>query len=58
MQPHHIRLLIVLVTFLVWAVVGLQLSACAPIKPAPVELGEEIRPPAGCIEGRKRGVDC
>ena len=34
------------------------LVACESVPPEPFVIGEEVSPPYGCIEGRKRGVDC
>lgn len=36
---------------------ALMISGCVTT-PAPFEIGDEAPPPAGCIEGRTRGVDC
>ena len=44
---------------LVFAVVGVALSGCVTSGgPTPFEIGDEAPPPAGCVEGRARGVDC
>ena len=49
--------LILLPAFIgVWA--ALLLGGCTTAGPAPIEIGAEAPPPAGCIEGRARGVDC
>lgn len=50
--------LILLLAFVgVWA--ALLLGGCVTLGgPTPFELGDEAPPPAGCIEGRARGVDC
>lgn len=37
---------------------GLVLSACQTTDPEPFILGDEVKPPRGCVEARKRGVDC
>jgi len=39
-------------------VFALLLYGCATTGPTPFELGDETSPPAGCLEGRARGVDC
>ena len=47
------------VLVLVFAVVGVALGGCVTAgAPTPFEIGDEAPPPAGCIEGRARGVDC
>jgi hypothetical protein len=38
------------------ALVLILLVGCAT--PSPFVLGEEVKPPTGCQEGRERGVDC
>ena len=35
----------------------LLLSGCQA-KPKPFVLGDEVDPPFGCVEARKRGVEC
>ncbi len=37
--------------------VALLVSGCET-NPTPFEIGTEVTPPSGCVEGRKRGVDC
>lgn len=36
----------------------LTLGGASCAGPTPFEIGDEAPPPAGCIEGRPRGVDC
>ena len=36
---------------------ALLVSGCETI-PTKFEIGTEVAPPAGCVEGRRRGVDC
>ena len=36
----------------------LLLGGCATTGPTPFETSAEAPPPAGCIQGRTRGVDC
>lgn len=35
----------------------LMLCGCETL-PTPFEVGAEVPPPLGCVEGRERGVDC
>ena len=34
------------------------LVACESIPPEPFVIGDVVSPPYGCLEARKRGVDC
>ena len=39
--------------------IALALAGCVTMSgPTPFEVGGEAPPPAGCVEGRERGVDC
>ena len=42
---------------LIMVLLVLLLSGCNN-KPTPFILGEEVEPPYGCIEARRREVDC
>lgn len=42
---------------LIMVLLVLLLSGCQT-KPKPFVLGDEVDPPFGCVEARKRGVEC
>ena len=53
------RAMLMMALTIAGVVVALALGGCVTMNgPTPFEIGDEAPPPAGCVEGRARGVDC